>query len=89
MKEDDSLVISAEYIPETEEIEFSMKNSSEGLSHEDLENLFNPKFIAKRFGSGLGLSISKIIAENHGGRIDVESTSGHGTTFQVIIPLKR
>jgi two-component system sensor histidine kinase SenX3 len=37
-------------------------------------------------GTGLGLSIVKHIAENHGGRVTVESTSGEGSTFTVYLP---
>ena len=37
-------------------------------------------------GTGLGLSIVKHVAENHGGRVTVESVPGQGTTFTVCLP---
>lgn len=41
-----------------------------------------------RDGSGLGLSIVAAIASAHGGRVDVESQPGHGSTFQIVIPAR-
>lgn len=59
-----------------------------GISPEILPRLFTPFFSTKshRGGSGLGLAASKAIVEAHGGRIEVDSKEGLGSTFKLILP---
>jgi signal transduction histidine kinase len=49
--------------------------------------LFQPFKTTKERGSGIGLYQSKMIAEAHGGRIEVQSREGCGSTFSVLLPL--
>jgi chemotaxis methyl-accepting protein methylase/signal transduction histidine kinase len=59
-----------------------------GIDNNDLKKIFQPFFTAgKRTGLGLGLSVCDRIVKNHGGRIEVQSRKGKGTTFQVYLPL--
>ena len=64
-----------------------------GIPAEDVEHLFTRFFRAKNAvsehfqGTGLGLSIVAKVLEQHGGRVDLTSTQGVGTTFVVEIPL--
>jgi len=54
------------------------------------KRVFEPFFTTKRVGegTGLGLSVSYfLIVENHGGRIDVESSPGKGSVFIIHLPL--
>jgi len=73
---------------------FSVVDWGEGIPEESLSKLFDPFWqddssAARRVGgSGLGLSISKKIVEQHRGRLEVDSTLGIGSTFRVILPLK-
>ncbi len=57
-----------------------------GIAEKDREFIFNPFFTTKDIGTGLGLSICQRIAEQHSGRIEVESTLGLGSTFSLFLP---
>jgi two-component system NtrC family sensor kinase len=59
-----------------------------GISDEHKSRIFDPFFTTKAVGegTGLGLSISYAIIKAHGGRIEVESTPGVGTTFRIWLP---
>jgi signal transduction histidine kinase len=53
------------------------------------EKLFHEKITTKPDGHGFGLPICKQIIEDHGGRIELESVEGHGTTFIITLPVSR
>jgi signal transduction histidine kinase len=58
-----------------------------GMSPETVTKLFTAFFSTKGSkGTGLGLPVTQKIIEEHGGRIDVESTEGQGTTFTICLP---
>jgi len=59
-----------------------------GIPKEQLPELFKPFHTTKVRGMGLGLAYSLKAVQAHGGKIDVESTLGKGTTFTVRIPYK-
>lgn len=58
-----------------------------GMSDDELGCIFQPFYTSKEEGTGLGLPICHKIAQDHGGRIEVESKKMNGTTFRVAIPL--
>jgi signal transduction histidine kinase len=51
--------------------------------------LFKPFQTTKKQGMGIGLFHCKTIVEAHGGRIEVESEEGKGSTFKVLLPVRR
>ena len=58
------------------------------MDQETLRQVFDPFFTTKKVGegTGLGLAICFTILEKLGGRIDVQSEPGHGTTFNISLP---
>ena len=72
-------------------VEITVKDDGCGLSKGDLKEAFSPFFTKKEHGTGLGLSVSKRIIEDHKGRVVfLKSEEGKGTEIQVSIPaLKR
>ena len=61
-----------------------------GMSPEFMNrSLFRPFQTTKKAGLGIGMFQSKMIIEAHGGRIEVESEAGKGTTFRVLLPLNK
>jgi len=69
-----------------DEIHVTIKDTGNGIAEEDLANIFDPFFTKKDTGTGLGLPICLKITEQHGGRIDVDSTLNVDTTFTVVLP---
>jgi signal transduction histidine kinase len=66
----------------------TVHDTGTGIPEADRPHLFEPFFTRKGAGTGLGLSIVLRIVEEHGGSIDVESSSGDGTTITVRLPLR-
>ena len=68
---------------------FAIADSGCGMSEEYLrKRLFTPFQSTKKGGWGIGLYHAKGIVENHGGRLEVESKQGEGTTFRVVLPVE-
>ena len=67
-------------------IEFA--DSGEGITAENLEKIWEPFFTTKPEGkgTGLGLAICRRIVEEHGGKINIQSEIGRGTTVSIVLP---
>lgn len=65
------------------------RDSGGGVDPQHLGHIFEPFFTTKREGegTGLGLSICRQIVEEHGGRLELDSIPGRGSTFTVILPI--
>ena len=67
----------------------SVSDTGRGIKPEHLPNIFRPFYTTKGSGTGLGLSLARRIVEDHGGKIIVRSQEGKGSTFEVLLPLRR
>ncbi len=65
----------------------SVVDTGGGIPQEQINRIFEPFYTTKKKGSGLGLMIVQRIVRAHGGRIDLESHVGRGTTFRIWLPL--
>lgn len=76
--------------PAAEAVAIAIQDTGTGISPQNLSRIFDPFFTTKPRGegTGLGLSVSYGIVARHGGRIDVESQVGTGTTFTILLPLQ-
>jgi len=72
-----------------DEVWIEVQDTGCGMAPEVARRIFDPFFTTKPVGqgTGLGLSVSYSIVKRHGGRIEVESTPGEGTTFRVWMPI--
>jgi len=70
-------------------IYFLVKDTGKGIHAENLSQIFKPLFTTKARGIGLGLAISKRLAEANGGTIEVESKEGLGSTFTLVLPVHK
>jgi two-component system NtrC family sensor kinase len=72
---------------EKNQIRVKVRDSGPGIPPENVRKLFNPFFTTKEKGTGLGLAISYGIVERHGGKLDVETELGKGSTFIISLPI--
>jgi two-component system NtrC family sensor kinase len=69
-------------------VEITVSDTGCGIPTANLQRIFDPFFSTKGpKGTGLGLAVAWGIIEKHNGRIEVESTTGKGTTFRILLPI--
>ena len=69
------------------QVAIAITDTGSGMREEARRRIFEPFFSGKHGGTGLGLTIAERIVAAHGGRIEVASTPGGGTSFTVFLPL--
>ncbi|WP_400246932.1 PAS domain S-box protein [Niallia sp. JL1B1071] len=66
-----------------------IRDNGKGMSKEKLARIGEPFYTTKEKGTGLGLLVSYQIIEEHHGKVTVESELGVGTTFHLLLPIKK
>jgi len=76
---------------DAQDVWIEVQDNGPGMTPEILKKIFDPFFTTKDpgTGTGLGLSVSQNIIQQHGGKLEVQSTVGVGTTFKITLPIKR
>jgi two-component system NtrC family sensor kinase len=70
-------------------VSVSINDTGLGIAPENLAHIFRPFFTTKGHGTGLGLPLARRIVEEHGGKLEVTSDLGHGSTFTLVLPFRR
>lgn len=65
----------------------ALTDSGCGIANEDIDKIFDPFFSSKFPGRGLGLAVVMGVVETYNGVVTVESDQGHGSTFQIFLPM--
>ena len=83
-----TVLLKTEYLEEKGQIVLSIIDNGPGIPRDIRESIFDAFFSTKGSkGTGLGLAIAREIVEEHGGKLELISEIGEGTTFRVILPL--
>ena len=86
VNKDGTIVFDLSYDGILKIVRVEIADSGKGISDKEKTKLFEPYFSTKRSGTGLGLAIVKHIVQYHNGKINVESTKGRGSCFNISLP---
>ena len=81
------LIVQTQSITEQREALFTVKDTGPGIDLEILPKIFDPFITSKHTGTGLGLTITHDIIQQHHGRIEAENDPDGGAVFKVWLPL--
>jgi len=73
--------------PDEGVVEISFRDNGPGFQNSDIEKIFNTTYTTKSYGLGLGLAVSKMIVESHGGTLTCELNITYGACFKLTLPL--
>ena len=73
------------FLADSQRVSITIRDNGSGIEPEALEKIFIPFYTTKKTGSGIGLSLSRQILQQHNGNLVVSSQVGQGTTFSLIL----
>lgn len=76
-------------VVDDEDVRLSVEDGGVGMTEDDRARLFDPFYTTRRGGTGLGLANVARFMRAHGGRVEVQSEPGRGSTFTLVFPRRR
>jgi signal transduction histidine kinase len=80
------LRVRTDVVEESSEVVVTVEDSGTGLVGKDKDRIFEPFFTTKSTGTGVGLTICRVIIESHGGSLLASANKPYGTIFRVTLP---
>ena len=81
-----NLRVRTDVVQESSSVVITVEDSGTGLGSEDKDRIFEPFFTTKSTGTGVGLSICRVIIESHGGSLVALANKPYGAIFEVTLP---
>jgi signal transduction histidine kinase len=81
-----NLQVCTNVVPESSDVVVTVEDSGTGLGGEDKDRIFEPFFTTKSTGTGVGLTICRVIIESHGGSLVALANKPYGAIFEVTLP---
>jgi signal transduction histidine kinase len=86
IENDGTVSVTASLFPRGDGLILAVKDDGPGIPEENLIEIFEPFYTTKFTGTGLGLSVAQSLVERAGGKLQVSSETGQGTTFFILLP---
>lgn len=85
----DKEIIIRTYLDKSGYIVIEIKDNGPGIPLTEQQKIFEPYYTTKKFGTGLGLTVTYKIVKDFGGDIKLESDVGKGATFRIFLPIQK
>jgi signal transduction histidine kinase len=85
---EDKGIIAVEFRQADDLCRISVADDGKGIRPEEMDKIFEPYYSTKTFGVGLGLTITKRLVEEHGGKVSIGSEVGKGTVATIEVPVR-